>query len=131
MNARKGNITVEPYTRSVRTVQREGRKSLNFPSTLFSCRPFSKPSDGPQAANLPGKPLPVPDHAGLFVAAGILQDAPLRVISCHQQKRAGWGTVFGAGTDHQRLPRVQSLSALMLWIQSQSPRLRPSILAAV
>lgn len=35
MNARKGNITVEPYTRSVRTVQREGRKSLNFPSTLF------------------------------------------------------------------------------------------------
>ena len=34
MNARKGNITVEPYTRSVRTVQREGRKSLNFPSTL-------------------------------------------------------------------------------------------------
>lgn len=36
MNARKGNITVEPYTRSVRTVQREGRKSLNFPSTLLS-----------------------------------------------------------------------------------------------
>ena len=35
MNARKGNITVEPYTRSVRTVQREGRKSLNFPSTLL------------------------------------------------------------------------------------------------
>lgn len=42
MNARKGNITVEPYTRSVRTVQREGRKSLNFPSTLLSggCRLF-------------------------------------------------------------------------------------------
>lgn len=38
MNARKGNITVEPYTRSVRTVQREGRKSLNFPSTLFLFR---------------------------------------------------------------------------------------------
>lgn len=39
MNARKGNITVEPYTRSVRTVQREGRKSLNFPSTLFFSQP--------------------------------------------------------------------------------------------
>ena len=38
MNARKGNITVEPYTRPVRTVQREGRKSLNFPSTLFLFR---------------------------------------------------------------------------------------------
>nr|AMK54315.1 hypothetical protein AALO17_11810 [Faecalibaculum rodentium] len=67
----------------------------------------------------------------MFVAAGILQAAPIRVISCHQQKRAGWGTVFGAGTDHQRLARVQSLSALMLWIQSQSPGLCPSVLAAV
>lgn len=34
MNARKGNITVEPYTRSVRTVQWEGRE-IYSPSTLF------------------------------------------------------------------------------------------------
>lgn len=44
MNARKGNITVEPYTRSVRTVQREGRKSLNFPSTLFGIQYHGQPA---------------------------------------------------------------------------------------
>ena len=46
MNARKGNITVEPYTRSVRTVQREGRKSLNFPSTLLPADDGNSASGG-------------------------------------------------------------------------------------
>lgn len=60
MNARKGNITVEPYTRSVRTVQREGRKSLNFSSTLFyGCRD-SPGKSGCQAFFATGKKIPIP-----------------------------------------------------------------------